>query len=91
MRNENTESSVKKEILLNAIGKIVKSRRKKGLLRLAFEYDLPNTTLAKLEKGLCDPQISTLWKISNALGLKFSDFISLVEKELPQDFMFEKN
>ena len=44
--------SVKKEILIRAIGNLVKEKRKelnKGILLLSYEYDIPNTSLAKLE------------------------------------------
>jgi transcriptional regulator with XRE-family HTH domain len=44
--------------------------------------------LSRLENGTTDSQISTLWKIANAFGLKFSELVELVEKELPPDFNF---
>ena len=55
----------KKPLLLKTIGEIVKEKRlrlKKGILLLSYEYDIPNTSLAQLEKGKRDVQISTLWK-----------------------------
>lgn len=39
-----------------------------------------------IERGLKDPQLTTLMKISEALDLKLSDFIKIFEKELPEDF-----
>jgi len=81
--------SVKKEILIRAIGNLVKEKRKelnKGILLLSYEYDIPNTSLAKLEKGERDVQISTLWKLSEALGMTFPEFVSEVQKQLPKNF-----
>ena len=33
-----------------------------------------------------DSQITTLWKISNSFGMNFGEFITEVEKQLPQGF-----
>ena len=81
----------KKKELLEIIGKVVRSERKKkniGINRFSYEYDIGNGLVSRLENGATDVQISTLWKISNAFGLEFSSFISLIEKELPEGFNF---
>ncbi len=68
---------------------IVKQKRaaiNKGILLLSYEYDIPSTSLAKLEKGQRDVQITTLWKLSEALGIPFSDFINEVTRLLPKNF-----
>ena len=82
-------SKNKKEILLQIIGKIVKTHRQakgKGILLHAYEYDIPSSSLSLIEKGLRDPQLSTLWKIANSFDMTFGEFISVVEKQLPEDF-----
>lgn len=79
----------KKSLLLKAIGEVLREKRKKlnkGIILLSYEYDLSNTSLAQLEKGLRDVQITTIWKIANAFGMEFSDFITEVEKRLPKGF-----
>ncbi len=79
----------KKQLLLKTIGEIVKEKRlrlKKGILLLSYEYDIPNTSLAQLEKGKRDVQISTLWKLSEALEMTFPEFISEVTNRLPKNF-----
>lgn len=79
----------KKELLCSVIGEIIKEKRKKldkGILLLAYEYDLSTSSLIQTEKGKRDLQVSTLWKIANALGMKFSEFALLVEKRLPKNF-----
>lgn len=84
----------KKTILLKAIGKVVHEKRKelnKGILLLSYEYDLSSNSLEKIEKGLRDAQISTIWKISNALGMSFDEFIKRVIEELPKNFMLIDN
>ena len=89
MRYAKEENIKRKKVLLSAIGNVVKEKRaqiNKGILLLSYEYDIPSTSLAKLEKGICDVQISTLWKLSEALGMTFSEFIEEVQKKLPQNF-----
>jgi len=89
MKTEKLTPADKKKILLDTIGEFVKNRRKelnKGILLLSYEYDIPNTSLAQLEKGKRDVQITTLWKLSEALGMKFPDFISEICAKLPENF-----
>ena len=78
-----------REILLKIVGKIIKEKRLeigKGILLHAYEYDIPSSSLNMIEKGERDVQFTTLWKIANSFNLSLSEFVSLVEKELPKDF-----
>ena len=89
MDENNRTTNQKKKILLKTIGKIVKEKRQKlnkGNLLFSYEYDIPNSSLAQLEKGNRDVQISTLWKLAEALGMSFPNFIKEVEKNLPKNF-----
>lgn len=89
MGKQNELRKTKKQLLLKTIGEIVKEKRlklKKGILLLSYEYDIPNSSLAQLEKGNRDVQISTLWKLSEALEMTFPEFISEVTKRLPENF-----
>ena len=38
------------------------------------------------EKGIKDPQLSTLWKIAEALGVSLSELIKEVEEQNEEDF-----
>lgn len=83
------QDNSRKKILLDVIGQIVKERRLalgKGILLFSYEYDIPNTSLAQLEKGNRDVQISTLWKLVEALEMTFPEFIEEVEQRLPEKF-----
>ncbi len=89
MEKENKSDTQKKKILLKTIGNIVKEKRQKlnkGILLFSYEYDIPNSSLAQLEKGNRDVQITTLWKLAEALGMSFPNFIKEVESELPKNF-----
>ena len=69
----------KKQLVNKVIGEIIKEKRtaiNKGILLLAYEYDIATSSLIQSEKGRRDLQVTTLWKIANALGMQFSEFIT---------------
>ena len=91
VKNDSEILNDKKAILLKAIGKVVLSERNKqnkGINKFSFEYDIGNGLLSRLEHGKTDTQISTLWKIANALDINFSDFAKKIEENLPKNFNF---
>lgn len=79
-----------KMIKLNkAIGNKVKELRVKNnisLTQLAYSFDISKSTLSSLENGEGFCKVATLWKVINALGYKFSDFIKMLEEELGENF-----
>ncbi len=82
-------SDPQKDLLLKIIGEIIHERRvaqNKGILLFSYEYDISNSSIALLEKGKRDVQITTLWKLANALGMTFSEFVTEVERRLPDNF-----
>ncbi|MEK3986382.1 helix-turn-helix transcriptional regulator [Paenibacillus sp. FSL K6-3166] len=46
---------------------------------LALKSDLDRTYISMLERGIHQPTITTLFALSNALNIKASEFIRLVE------------
>lgn len=81
----------KKKIIFMAIGKAIKRLRgNKSQYMLGAEYDIPSSVLSDLERGVKDPQLTTIFKIANAFNIKVSDFIKEVEIELPKDFSIDE-
>lgn len=76
--------------LTNILGKIVSEIRltktDKSKNKLEDEYDIASGKFSRIERGKIDPQFSTVWKISEALGMKCSDLVKLLEDELGDDF-----
>jgi len=66
--------------------KVRKSKKCYSLNKLANEYDFNKSNLSKTERGIYSVQYITAWKISEALGIKLSDFTKMLEDELGQDF-----
>ena len=56
-------------------------RTKKGLTQevLSGLASIPRSHLAMIESGRISPKIDTLWKISEALGMKLSEMIEQIE------------
>ena len=78
---------IKKKIIYSAIGKTVKRLRgTKSQFMLGAEYDIPSSVLSDLERGVKDPQLTTLFKIAGAFDLSISEFMKELEKELPENF-----
>ncbi len=81
----------KKTMVLNkAMGEIVKELREKNakssINNFAREYDFDRGNLSKLERGQLNCRLLTAWKLSEALGIKFSDFAKLLEEKLGENF-----
>ena len=74
------------------IGKIIKEYRLKNnkgsINQFAHEYDLDVGNTSRIENGLTDIKLVTLWRISEALGVKTSEIIKIVEKQLGENFIF---
>lgn len=72
------------------LGEILKDLRTNKseltLEKLAYEYDIPKGTLSKIERGKQKCQFVNLWKISEAIGIKCSDIVKMLEEKLGDDF-----
>lgn len=81
------------QILYKAIGKVIKSLRvAKGhkFTIFCYENDIPKSTLYDIENGKIKAQFSSVYKIVKTIGVDFPVFVSLLEKELPQNFTLTK-
>lgn len=72
------------------LGKIVKELRETktncSINNFARAYGFDRGNLSNLERGKIGCHISTAWKLSEALGIKFSDFAKILEEKLGNDF-----
>ena len=81
------QQSDKKKLICTLAGKTLKKLRKqKSLYLLAGEYDISTSLLNSLERGFKDPQLTTIFKLSEALGVRASDFVKIIDENLPKDF-----
>lgn len=76
-----------KQKILEALAVITKElRRDKSQFLLSFENDISVSILSTIERGLKDPQLTTIFKLAEALEIKPHEFIKLIEEKLPSDF-----
>lgn len=83
----------KEKIFLEAIGRVVKKVRKEKEIKFTifcYENDISKTTLHMIENGKNKPVVTSLSKIIEALGLTYSEFGVLLDKELPKEY-YEKD
>ena len=80
-----------KKIICESIAKIIEDIRlskNKSISKISDEVDLSKSVWADLEKGIKDPQLTTLWKIAEALDMPLSEILKQLEKNLPNDISF---
>lgn len=86
------QSDEKTKHLSKIIGEVVKELReeklKASINKVAHEYDLDVGNTSRIENGLIDVKVVTLWKISEAMGMPLSELIKTVEKRVTKDFHF---
>ena len=70
----------------NIIRKLRETKLQKSCAKVADEYDLDRGNLNRMENGLIDSRLSNLWKVSEALGVKLSEIIKILETNMGDDF-----
>lgn len=76
--------------LSKKLGKVVRRLRQEktalSVNKLADSYDIARGNLSKIENGQVECKLVTIWKISEALGIKTSELIKILETELGENF-----
>lgn len=78
-----------KKQLQKALSEIIRKHRKalnKSISLASDEIGMTKSMWADLEKSIKDPQISTLWRISEGLNIPLSTIIIELEKQLGENF-----
>ena len=82
----------KKEYFIQTVGNLIRkirlNNRDDSLSNFANEYDIDKSGLSKIERGVHSAEFVNIWRILEALGLKFSEFALMLEKELGENFKF---
>ncbi len=79
----------KKIFLQTTLASIVKNHRldsKKSISLISNEIDMTKSMWGDLERAIKDPQLSTLWRIAEALEIPLSQLIIELEEALGKDF-----
>lgn len=78
--------------LSKTIGLVLKELREKvpnrSINNVAHEYGLDVGNTSRVENGLIEVKVVTLWKLAEAYGIPLSKLIKLVENKMPKNFHF---
>ncbi len=80
---------IKKQKLKMALALVVKKYRKqhnKSMSKISAEIMMTKSMWTDLEKGIKDPQFSTLWRVSEALEIPLEKLICEIKERLGEDF-----
>lgn len=78
-----------KKVLQKALSEIIRQHRKaqmKSISIVSDEIGMTKSMWADLEKAVKDPQLTTLWRISEGLNLPLSTIIIELENKLGKEF-----
>ena len=78
--------------LTKKLGELIRNERMiKNLscTKFAYQFDIDKGNLNRIENGLIDCKFTTLWKISEAIGLKLSELIKILENNLGDNFKLD--
>ena len=77
----------RKKLIMKILGEnIQRLRGDKSQFILSSENDISCSIISTVERVLKDPQLTTLFKIAEALNIKASELVKLIENELPKNF-----
>ncbi len=77
----------KKQKILNSLAKTVnKLRGRQSQFMLASENDISASIISTVERGLKDPQLTTFYKLAEALNTRPHKLMKMIEDNLPDDF-----
>ena len=82
-------NSKKAKIIITLLSQIIKNERikqNKSQRLLADEFDIPKSMLSRIENGINEPKLISLFSICEALNIKLSNVIRTLEEELPKNF-----
>ncbi len=90
MANKNLQNVLtNRQILQNTLAKIIKEKRvlkNKSITLISNEVGMTKSMWADMERGIKDPQFSTLFRISEGLEISVCDIINELLASLPEDF-----
>lgn len=87
-------NSKKSAIIFEILAEELKKEREnqnKSLRLLAYEYDIQMSLLSRLENGVNEPKLISIWTVCEALGIKPSELLKKIEDRLPEDFSLIDN
>lgn len=63
-----------------------RNEQNKSISRISAEIAMTKSMWNDLERGIKDPQLSTIWRIAEALDIPLEDLIKELKKKLGKNF-----
>jgi len=82
-------NSKKSQIVFKILAEELKKERQKqnkSIRLLAYEFDIQTSLISRLENGVNEPKLISIWTVCEALGIKPSELLARIESKLPPDF-----
>ncbi len=84
MQKDNAEN---KKLIRKALASTMREcRGDKSLFKFSSENDIPLSVVSQAERGLKDPQLTTIFKLAEAYSLSPEAFIQKIASLLPSNF-----
>lgn len=84
-----SEKSLQLTKKLGVVLRKIRTSKDVSCTKFAYQFDIDKGNLNRIENGLIDCKFTTLWKISEALGVKMGDIIDALEEELGSSFKLD--
>ncbi len=85
------ENKKKREAILKSIGNTVKNLRLKtgkSISLISNELNVSKSIWSDVEMGKSDLQVTTFWRISEALNIEPEKLIALIHQNIEEEFSF---
>ena len=82
-------NSKKSKIIFQLLAQELKKERekqKKSIRLLAYEFDIQPSLISRLENGVNEPKLISIWTVCEALGITPSELLKRLEAKLPEEF-----
>lgn len=90
MQQKDTKTTQLAKVIGEVVNELRINREKGSINKFAHEYDLDVGNTSRIENGLIDAKVVTLWKIAEALEMPLSELIKQVETKLGANFHFHE-
>ena len=86
MEQKTEKSSYFNKKLVETLKTFRRAKTNFTAVKFAEDYGIDKGNLNRMENGVIDSRISNVWKVAEAMGVRLSDIIRALEKELGPDF-----
>lgn len=86
MKNDYIKSKLELQQALADIVRAHRNEQNKSISRISAEIAMTKSMWNDLERGIKDPQLSTIWRIAEALDIPLEDLIKELKKKLGKNF-----